>query len=61
VKQRFLMIAIHVLDYPLLGFVKGILDEHCIGFDPEYLAEAADEARSSQLNPIEREVMCLEV
>jgi len=61
VKQRFLVVLIHMLDYPLLGFAKGILDEHRTRLDPEYLSKPADKARSPQKNSIEREIMCPEV
>jgi hypothetical protein len=61
VKQCLLVIPIHMLDYPLLGFAKRIPDEHGHRLDPEDLPEPSDEARSLQSNPIEREVVRLEV
>jgi hypothetical protein len=46
VSQRFLVILIHMLDYPVLGFAEGIIDEHCVRLDPEYLSKPADKTRS---------------
>src|ERR1041384_5149442 len=61
VKQSSLVIAIHMLDYGFLCFAKRVLEYHRVRLDQEYPANPADEPRSSQTNPVERKIVCLEI
>src|SRR6185503_1510348 len=60
-EQRLLVISIHVLDDPAFGVTKRVFDKHRFGLDPIDLSKSADEPRSSEADPIEREVMGFEI
>jgi len=61
VKQRFLVILIHMLDDPFLRFAKRIHDEHRVRLDPKNLTKPTYETRSSQTNSIEGKIVRREV